>query len=782
MVYDEPVPIRKLKPNVPVDLETIVLRALEKNPNDRFGSAEEMLDELKRFLDDRPLSIRPVGILGRAVRYCRKRPRLIGVLATAIVLALISLATGLGVAINSRAKLLEAVQAERQQREIAGKNLDLANANLKLAKTTVDEWFVRFAEEWLTEQTGAGLTEEREDLLERAAVFYENYVTQSTDLDQDAERDQAMTLRRLARVKKRLDDRNAARKAANQAVGILERLVNDDPNDLDLRFDLIECRSVLAVTQPLEEELQIKHQILEDLQEATEEQMQSREWRLEYAQRCRSLAYTAWSKGDLEAADRYGKIALGQNADLLSEDPDDEGCQRQRIEILGTIIRSRLEWKSPGVSTGKVRADFSFVDTVALFKEWLRYTQHQLERSPTSWGAKFDFVNAASMSIFFLSAVEVEPLMLKALDIIKERLATQPDNRVFLRNLVGIYDDLRHFYVESGNFERAVWAVRSSIDHKLKYREQGLYLKPISEYARLGLNLQRMERYMDAIDAFDTAIQEYRNAIHGTANESVRKRYEFLVADIKADLGNTKFCYALHLLGKDVTEDHSASLQFASQACEHYAEARRSFEQTEELPEGIHLIPGLDVEGLVAFVALAEGPSCERFARALLDKQLPEESRIYMKRCLAAYETYAKQHPEQILSDLAWLLAAWPDGELREPRRAIELAMRSEKLESQPRNWQICGLAYFHLNEWQKCVENLEKAAHLREGTEWPATMLEWFPLALAHHHLGNADKAKEYFEKAKVWMADNPDDLVRQNKRQEAEFFYEAATKTMAD
>src|SRR5262249_33347461 len=51
----EPRPPRRLNPALPVDLETIVLKALEKDLGRRYGTAQELADDLRRFLDDQPV-------------------------------------------------------------------------------------------------------------------------------------------------------------------------------------------------------------------------------------------------------------------------------------------------------------------------------------------------------------------------------------------------------------------------------------------------------------------------------------------------------------------------------------------------------------------------------------------------------------------------------------------------------------------------------------------------------------------------------------------------------
>ena len=70
----DPPPVRMIRPGLPRDLETIVLKCLEKRPSGRYASALELAADLQRFLDGMPVQARPVSVWGRAGKWIRRRP------------------------------------------------------------------------------------------------------------------------------------------------------------------------------------------------------------------------------------------------------------------------------------------------------------------------------------------------------------------------------------------------------------------------------------------------------------------------------------------------------------------------------------------------------------------------------------------------------------------------------------------------------------------------------------------------------------------------------------
>jgi eukaryotic-like serine/threonine-protein kinase len=121
----EPLAPRLLNPGLPRDLETISLKCLEKESSRRYASAQDLADELGRFLRNEAIVARPVSSAERLVRWCRRKPA-VASLAASVFLLLVALSVGASIAAW---RIEHARRGEHEERAKA------IQANLKLAES-----------------------------------------------------------------------------------------------------------------------------------------------------------------------------------------------------------------------------------------------------------------------------------------------------------------------------------------------------------------------------------------------------------------------------------------------------------------------------------------------------------------------------------------------------------------------------------------------------------------------------------------------------------------------
>ncbi len=91
VLQEDPDPIRKIDPSIPVDLETIVMKCMQKEPQLRYQSAKELYEDLQRYLDGDPITARPVRLSERLIKKARKNKVATVSIAGALMITLILL-------------------------------------------------------------------------------------------------------------------------------------------------------------------------------------------------------------------------------------------------------------------------------------------------------------------------------------------------------------------------------------------------------------------------------------------------------------------------------------------------------------------------------------------------------------------------------------------------------------------------------------------------------------------------------------------------------------------
>jgi serine/threonine protein kinase len=85
VLEDDPRPPRRLKADVPRDVEVCCLKGMSKAPSRRYQTAAQFADDLRRFRAGQPILARPVGYVERCIRWCRRNPLAVSLLAAVII-------------------------------------------------------------------------------------------------------------------------------------------------------------------------------------------------------------------------------------------------------------------------------------------------------------------------------------------------------------------------------------------------------------------------------------------------------------------------------------------------------------------------------------------------------------------------------------------------------------------------------------------------------------------------------------------------------------------------
>jgi len=172
---------RKINSKIPLDLETIVLKAIEPTPEKRYASAGEFADDLQRFLDDRPIRARRVGFVERVWRW-RKRNRLVANLLFSIFVLVAIIFAGIS---NGYVKARALVRAKEAESQRAQKNLDLALAAFDDVfeslgdAAAVDFNFLNDSESLGVPTDDPSISAKEARVLENLLEFYDGFVAEN---------------------------------------------------------------------------------------------------------------------------------------------------------------------------------------------------------------------------------------------------------------------------------------------------------------------------------------------------------------------------------------------------------------------------------------------------------------------------------------------------------------------------------------------------------------------------------------------------------------------------
>jgi serine/threonine protein kinase/Tfp pilus assembly protein PilF len=239
IAFEEPKPPRRLNKAIPVEMETILLKAIAKNPDERYATAQEVADDLRRYLEDKPINAKRPNAWQRLRKWRRRHKTL--VTAASVVLFILLVAAAASSLVMWRAYKAEtkAYEAEAQRRR-------RTQGSLKFAFHVLGGIYDQVMH--IQPMADPEAKKEQDALLKRTLEFYQKFAEENAD-DPTVRMEVARAYANMAGMYRTLGDFEPAKQAFNQAFAHAEQAAAELPNDPILQADLAAAYFSLAVLQ-----------------------------------------------------------------------------------------------------------------------------------------------------------------------------------------------------------------------------------------------------------------------------------------------------------------------------------------------------------------------------------------------------------------------------------------------------------------------------------------------------------------------------------------------------
>jgi eukaryotic-like serine/threonine-protein kinase len=757
IAFEEPPAPRRIVPAIPRELETVILKAMTKEPEGRYASAQELADDLRRFLEYKPIRAKRPTLKERASKWLRRHP------AIPISGFLLLITTVIGLAIGSTLLARKQVEVTRQRDRantlagVASDQQTLAERNARLARRTVDEMFTQVAEKWLADEPR--LEPVQREFLEKALRCYEELSSQSA-LDSAGQEAIADALERVGDIRLRLGMIRPAEDAFRQALAIDRSLADASPADRELRYRTISPhldlgRVLLADGKPQDaaEEYTRAERIARTLTDGTSG---SRRDRAALADALAGLGLTATRLGNHLDAQRALDQGISIEQKLL-----DAGSQDHKLR---SVLANNLH----NLATNHGQAG-NLKEAESACRRARDLRQQLLDQSPASKECRDELAmsvaNLGLIRYLLKDVVEAEALYRSALVIRRKLADDSPGVPDFRKRLAEDLDNLAAILRNSNRPLEAEPLRREAVGVLESLVRDYPDLPEIRE--SLGNRLSNLGVLLKGLDKEAEAEESFRRAM-----ETLESQF---VAHPEIPSSSVRFLECATVRGDILTR--------LGRGPEAEAVYRRthdlSLKSADRLPKAGGFTE-VNIRFLVGFAGFLRNPL----------RRDVEAREIYLEALIGA-ELLLKGNPrggqERELwtwaaSCLSKLLSTSADPNVRDADKAVELAARGRDLRPEFGDaWNALGEAHFRARHWDDAIPALKKAGELRSDEN----VTGWYYLAMAYWQKGNREQALRWYREAARWMEKNPpknEEFVRLRDEAEAMLGLASRSKPVGD
>jgi tetratricopeptide (TPR) repeat protein len=719
---EEPRQPRTVDRAIPRDLETIVIKAVAKTPSERYASAAELADDLRRFLEDKPIRAKRPSLVQRAAKWSRGHRSVVW----AGILLLVVVAIGSGIATLLIARERDVAKGER---DVAKAKSEEAYRNLGVAYMILDILGNKLAEKGSLDEAIAA----RKEFLQIYPDVGVAHNSLGTALQKKGAWDEAIAAFKEAI---RLDPSQAA---GHNNLGTSLQNKNAWDEAIDAHKEAIRLKPDFAEAY---NDLGVALMGKGALDEAIAACKKAIYLQPDNAGMYSNLGVALHRKGSLDEAIAAHEKAIGlkpNEAEFHGELALDL-CQKGALDQALTAIRNAIRL-DPG--------DASFHKNLGVILEMKGDWDEAIAACKKAIRLKPDNVVAAIAHETLGSALQGKGALDEAVAAHKEAIRLQPKSGryhhslglAYLRNdaldeavaaykealrlqpdYPGALSNLGETLIEKGAWDEADTVLK----HAMAIYQKLAKDRPEEAYTRLGwaatlIRSGELHRNTGRSQEAEKELRQAQASLEKLLSESpkdhwcLRRMADVLIAQAKLCRDRDELAEARRLFGEALGRQKIA------------------LELSETTPF---------YQGLVAIHSL-------ELADTLLQLFVPAEAKDQVEQLLREAVRYsANDRAGQ--NALAWFLATCREERFRDPKRAVELAKRLVELAPQKGlYWRTLGAAHYGLEDWKGTVAAMEKAMKVRNGGDGT----ERFFIAMARWHMGNPEAARADYEAAVQWM-----------------------------
>jgi serine/threonine protein kinase/Tfp pilus assembly protein PilF len=487
-----PKALRQWNRHIPADFQTVVLKCLSEFPHERYSTAQELADDLERFLEGRPITASPPTLLSRASKWAKRRRGLVYATMAVLFVAITA-------AITTKTMLAHERNAENE-RALA--------LSRKFVRDSVAFNLTKFADQLDAIPGAEGVGHE---MLRAGIDFFQRYEKEAAD-DPALVTDWALAQSKLGVLNEKLDHKKEALDAHTKAMEVWQERVERDPSNTDNVRNLAQAQNNLGMILQQDgrpaDALSLLTQACDSQAKLLKSEPGSKEWAAEVATTYGNLGMVLMQTGEKTAAIQHFDEAIRIGRQLTDESDTNETVLRSLAASYNNLGNLHDVWQ-PILSADAYRNAIAIERKLVKADPINRIYQRDLARTYSNLGylssRTKDWKKA---ELCYGDAIQIQLNLVKA----------SPMAGAYRRDLAISYNNLGMAESRGGRLAEA----EASFQKSAQLQDVLLSAQPNDAETRsnqgsvwnnLGMLFDQQKRPADAEKAYQQAIANQRRAL-----------------------------------------------------------------------------------------------------------------------------------------------------------------------------------------------------------------------------------------------------------------------------